>query len=132
MNRPTHFEIQCDDTARGVEFYKQVFGWDIQKWESPLMEYWMVMTAPKNDKSEGINGGLLKRQGPPPVEGAASNSFVCTMVVDAIDETLNKLTSNGGKIVVAKFAFPGMAWQAYCKDTEGNVFGLHQKDKNAA
>jgi len=24
-----------------------------------------------------------------------------------------------------------MAWQAYYKDTEGNIFGIHQTDKNA-
>jgi predicted enzyme related to lactoylglutathione lyase len=30
-----------------------------------------------------------------------------------------------------KFAIAGMAWQAYYKDTEGNIFGIHQADKAA-
>jgi predicted enzyme related to lactoylglutathione lyase len=31
-----------------------------------------------------------------------------------------------------KFALPGMAWQGYFVDTEGNTFGIHQPDENAA
>ena len=30
-----------------------------------------------------------------------------------------------------KFALPGMAWQGYYIDTEGNTFGIHQPDVNA-
>jgi predicted enzyme related to lactoylglutathione lyase len=26
---------------------------------------------------------------------------------------------------------PGMGWLAYCKDTEGNIFGMMQGDPNA-
>jgi predicted enzyme related to lactoylglutathione lyase len=26
---------------------------------------------------------------------------------------------------------PGMGWLAYCKDTEGNIFGMMQNDPNA-
>ena len=29
-------------------------------------------------------------------------------------------------------ALPGMAWQGYYLDTEGNTFGLHQTDPDAA
>jgi predicted enzyme related to lactoylglutathione lyase len=29
-------------------------------------------------------------------------------------------------------AIPGVGWLAYCKDTEGNIFGMMQSDKNAA
>jgi uncharacterized protein len=30
-----------------------------------------------------------------------------------------------------KTAIPGVGYLAYCSDTEGNVFGLMQADKNA-
>jgi hypothetical protein len=26
---------------------------------------------------------------------------------------------------------PGVGWLAYCKDTEGNIFGMMQADKSA-
>ena len=34
--------------------------------------------------------------------------------------------------VVHRKSIPNVGWFAYCKDTEGNVFGLIQNDKNAA
>jgi hypothetical protein len=30
-----------------------------------------------------------------------------------------------------KHAIAGMAWQGYYKDTEGNLFGIHQPDPSA-
>ena len=38
----------------------------------------------------------------------------------------------GGQVAMPKSALPGMAWQGYYLDTEGNVFGLHQPDPEAA
>ena len=35
---------------------------------------------------------------------------------------------NGGTIVVPKMPIPGGAWLVYAKDTEGNIFGVHQED----
>lgn len=133
MNRVVHFEIQADDPERAVNFYKEVFGWKIEKWDSPdsNMEYWMVMTADKDSAEPGINGGLLKRQAQAPQEGCGANSFVCTIQVNDFEEYSKKVEEAGGKIAMPKFAIPGMAWQGYFIDTEGNTFGLHQADKNA-
>ncbi len=135
-NRPVHFEIHADNLQRAKKFYTEVFGWTIEEWKMPegLLDgsastYFMVMTAPKDSKEPGINGGLLQR--PVRTEGNGANAFVCTMQVDSIDEIIKKIEKAGGTLAMAKFAFPGMAWQAYYKDTEGNIFGIHQTDKNA-
>ena len=37
----------------------------------------------------------------------------------------------GATVAVEKQALPGMAWQGYFVDTEGNVFGVHQPDPEA-
>ncbi len=129
MNRIVHFEIHAENTERAIQFYKSVFGWEITQWETN--PYWMVMTAEKDSKEPGINGGLVIRKGPAPTEGQAVNAYVCTIQIEHIDETIKKVEDAGGKVAVPKFAFPGMAWQAYYKDTEGNIFGLHQTDPNA-
>jgi predicted enzyme related to lactoylglutathione lyase len=129
MNRIVHFEIHAENPDRAISFYKEVFGWQIDKWGD--MDYWMVMTAEKDSTVAGINGGLLLRKGPAPVEGQAVNAFVCTVQVDNIDEVIAKVEKAGGVVAMPKFAFSGMAWQAYYKDTEGNIFGLHQVDTNA-
>ena len=129
-NRVAHFEIHADNPERAIEFYTKVFGWDIQKWEGGQMEYWMVMTGPREEPG-GINGGLLRRPCPAPAEGQANNAYVCTIVVDMYDEYAKKIEEHGGKNVMPKMALVGMAWQGYFKDTEGNIFGLHQADTNA-
>ncbi len=35
-------------------------------------------------------------------------------------------------MALPKVALPGMARQGYFVDTEGNTFGIHQTDENAA
>lgn len=130
MNRIAHFEIHADNPERAVAFYRGVFGWDINKWEGGQFEYWMVMTG-KQDEPGGINGGLVRRKGEPPAEGQALNSYVCTIVCDDYDGYAKKIADAGGREVVPKAALVGMAWQGYFKDTEGNIFGLHQADTNA-
>jgi len=130
MNRVVHFEIQADDPNRAIAFYTKVFGWNFLKWESDLMEYWMIMTAEKESKEPGINGGLLPR----PVKlsaGCGTNAYVCTMQVADFDKTAKKILGAGGKVALPKFALPGMAWQGYFLDSEGNTFGLHQADQHA-
>ena len=131
MNRLVHFEIHADDPERAAKFYKDIFGWEITKWDSPAMEYWVVMTAPKDSKEPGINGGLVRRKGQRPDIGAPVSAYACTMQVDSIDDTIKKILAVGGIEALPKFAIPGMAWQAYYIDTEGNIFGVHQADPNA-
>ena len=128
-DRVVHFEIHADKPERAIKFYQDVFGWKMEKWgEHP---YWMVMTAEKDSKEPGINGGLLPRKGFAPQDGEPVNAYVCTVQVISIDETIKKIELAGGRVALPKFAFPGMAWQAYYKDTEGNIFGIHQPDKTA-
>lgn len=127
MNRVVHFEIHAEDVKRAKKFYQEVFGWEFEQWGE--QEYWMIMTAPKGSTEPGINGGLLKR--PAPIGGNGMNAYVCTIQVDDIDAIIAKLEAAKCEVAMAKFAFPGMAWQAYYKDLEGNVFGIHQADVEA-
>lgn len=132
MNRVVHFEIQASDPEQAAKFYREVFGWEITKWEGGSMEYWMVMTAPKDSKEPGINGGLLRRPCPAPKPEQGTNAYVCTMQVENYDAMAEKILAAGGIVAMPKFALPGMAWQGYFLDTEGNTFGIHQPDPNAA
>ena len=126
MPRVMHFEIHAGDCQRAVKFYKAVFGWEFQKWEGPA-EYWMVMTGP-NDQP-GINGGLVQRRGE--IDGQAVIAYVCTVDVSSVDDSAKTVESNGGQVVVPKMPIPGVGWLVYCKDTEGNIFGMMQSDDNA-
>jgi uncharacterized protein len=121
MPRVIHFEIAADDPERAAAFYRQTFGWEIQKWEGP-MEYWVIMTGPASEP--GIDGGLAKRTEP----GSGTEN---TIGVDSVDASLRRVVACGGKVVRPKSAVPGVGWLAYCEDTEGNRFGLMHDDPSA-
>jgi len=129
MNRVVHFEIQADDTERAMKFYRDVFGWRFEQWGE--QKYWMIMTAEKGSSEPGINGGLLPRPAKTPPKEYGTNAYTCTVQVDNFDDIAKKIETAGGTVAMPKFAFPGMAWQGYFLDIEGNVFGIHQPDKNA-
>lgn len=127
MSRVMHFEIHAAEPARLIEFYTRLFRWNFQQWGQ--MEYWIISTGP--DNNPGINGGLVLRRGPSPVEGQAVNSFVCTIEIDSIDEILKQGVALGGTIAVAKMPIPTVGWLAYLKDVDGNIFGVMQRDPQA-
>ncbi len=122
MERVVHFEITADDPERAVKFYEQVFGWKTQRWGGGPQTYWL-MTTGANDHP-GINGGIMRR-----VEGFPGT--INTIGVASVDEFSKKVVAAGGKVVRPKMAIPGVGYQAYCLDSEGNFFGIHQFDPSA-
>ncbi len=131
MGRPVHFEIQADDVDRAKDFYAAVFGWTYQDFAAVTGDvYWGITTG--QDPDPGIDGGLLRRPAPAPAPEQGTNAYVCTMQVEDFDATADAVLAAGGRIALPKYALPGMAWQGYFLDTEGNTFGVHQPDPNAA
>lgn len=126
MPRVVHFEIHADDPKRAVAFYEDVFGWESQAWGED-QSYWLVMTGP--DDEPGINGGILQREAG--TQGDAVTGFVCTVDVPSLDEYVARVTENGGSIAMPKMPVSDVGWLAYCKDTEGNLFGLMEADSDA-
>ncbi|WNS77543.1 VOC family protein [Bacillus sp. DTU_2020_1000418_1_SI_GHA_SEK_038] len=130
MGRVVHIEIHVNNMEVAKSFYGEVFGWTFQDWsEYAGMPYFGVVTG--NEGEPGINGALMQRQSASPEAGQGLNAYVCTIGVENYDESEAKILNNGGKVALPKFALPGMAWQGYYLDTEGNIFGLHQPDVNA-
>jgi uncharacterized protein len=130
MGRLVHFEIHVEDMERAKKFYGEVFGWTFEDYsEYAGMPYFGAVTG--DDQQMGINGALMQRQSAPPEPDQALNGFACTMGVEDYDSTEAKILNLGGKVALPKYALPGMAWQGYYMDTEGNIFGVHQPDQNA-
>lgn len=126
-NRVVHFEIYADDLGRAKKFYSDVFGWEFVDWSNVTgTPYWGVMTAPMDSKEPGINGGMMQRTGLTVIPNSAVTGYVCTVQVENIDDAILKIESAGGNVAMPKYALGDMAFQAYYKDTEGNIFGLHQ------
>jgi predicted enzyme related to lactoylglutathione lyase len=126
MLRPVHFEIHVSDVDRAREFYSTVFGWRFQQWDDN--EYWLVFTG----DGPGIDGGMRLRKGSEPTDETPIAAFATTMQVDDIDAMLSLVGSAGGRVAMPKTALPGMGWVAYCRDTEGNLFGMFQADDLAS
>jgi hypothetical protein len=121
MNRVVHFEFGAVEPARAAEFYRQVFHWEITNWPGP-QEYYLVTTGP-NDQP-GINGGIMRHEDGQP-------RTVNTVEVESLEQCAARVRQHGGTVVVERQVIPGVGYQMYCRDTEGNLFGVHQADPNA-
>ncbi|HEY1615714.1 MAG TPA: VOC family protein [Rhizomicrobium sp.] len=125
MARPVHFEIHASDPQKVVAFYADVFGWKIT--HMPQFDYWLIDTG----TGDGINGGLMKRRGPIPAADASVNAYVCSLGIDSVDTFLERALRAGATVALPKMAIPGVGYQAYIKDPDGNLVGLHQRDSGA-
>ncbi len=121
MNRFTHFELVTDNFEKTAAFYRDVFGWKVEKWEGPV-DYWMVTTG--DESTPGINGGLMGAGGP-------FTGTVNTITVDDIDAAIAKVKAHGGEMVFEKDVIPGVGFLAYFKDNAGVIVGIHQAFENA-
>lgn len=127
MARVVHFEIQADDPQRAISFYQKALGWEFYQWEG-AQGYWLIKTGP--DDVPGIDGGLAGRETPRNNEQAIL-AYVCTVDVSSLDETSALILEHGGTVAHPKHAVGGIGWLAYFKDTEGNTFGVMQRDSSA-
>jgi predicted enzyme related to lactoylglutathione lyase len=122
MDKVVHFEIPTDDVARASEFYRSIFGWDLQDMSGQGMDYTIVMTVPVDDQQMAtergaINGGMMKRSDDTP-------SPIITIEVASIDDAMKRISDGGGSVVHPRQEIPGMGAFAYFKDSEGNTMGL--------
>lgn len=125
MSRVIHFEIHASDPIELIPFYESLFGWSFTRF-LPEVEYWTITTGP--DSLPGINGGLVKRKGPAPLEIQAVNATVCTVQVESVENTLARNKELGGTVVLPRMPIPGIGWLAYIKDTDGNILGIMNLD----
>jgi predicted enzyme related to lactoylglutathione lyase len=120
-----HFEIPAADFDKLKQFYAGLFGWKIEKYPGP-MEYWMIQTVPIDENGmpqrPGVNGGMVKKNSP-------EQKPVNYISVESIDESIEKVTKLGGKIVSPKQGVPNVGWIATAMDPEGNHIALLQPQR---
>ncbi len=102
MPKVVHFEITAEDPGRAIDFYKNIFGWKIDKWDGP-QEYWLIEAGSKNE--DGINGGLMKRQDD---WKGMYNTIRVDSVDDFVDDFRNRysillINENGFQCLAAMF-----------------------------
>jgi uncharacterized protein len=121
MGRPSHFEITADDPERAAEFYRKAFGWEFNDWGGPF-KYLLATTGPKDHV--GIDGAIMPRH-------HTQQAVINTISVDNWEKGAKAVSDAGGKVLSEKDAVPGQGYFAYCRDTEGNVFGIFEADSSA-
>jgi len=121
-----HFEIPANNPEKLSEFYKNLFGWKIEKMSMGDMDYWMIETRAgtsqdmeKAQTTAGTNGGMMKKMD-------AGQRPVNYVMVESVDDFSKKIQSLGGKIIVPKTPIPNMGAFAVGLDPEGNPVGIFE------
>jgi len=117
MDRITFFEFTTSEPAKENAFFTEVFGWQISQWGE--QQYWLATTGPAD--KPGIDGAIS----PPSMPDAPR--VVTTISVDNLDDTLERATGAGAKIMVPKAEVPGFGWLAYLVSPTGIPFGVIQQ-----
>ena len=111
MAKPVvHFEIGCDNLPETVEFYKNVFDWNIRpEGNSAMIEF---------DGNKGIPGHFTSL-------GHEPRKYINIYIeTDTIEEDLIAIESNGGKKLVGPIVLPDGRSFAWFQDVAGNTVGL--------
>jgi uncharacterized protein len=120
MKRVIHFEINADQPDRAAKFYHEAFGWKIDRDKNH--DYWVIRTG---NESPGIDGGILKRIAP----GA---NTVDIIEVSSLESTRKNIGRLGGECFMPDIHVAEIGTSTYCRDTEGNIFGLLEPIAKAA
>jgi len=124
-NKLTHFAIYIDDIDRAKKFYSKLFGWDFNSYgPSDFLQI-------KTGESEGAELiGALQARKYSPIEDKIIG-FECSIEVVNLDETVESVIENGGKILMQKTAIPYVGWLSKFLDTENNIVCAIQYDDSA-
>jgi hypothetical protein len=124
-NRLTHFAIYTDDIDRAKNFYHKVFDWGFNSYgQSDFLQ----IQDHKSEDGELI-GALQSRKYSPLPEKIIG--LECSISIENIELTIEKIKDSGGKILMDKTAIPYVGWIAKFLDTEGNLLCAMQYDQEA-
>jgi len=120
-NLLTHFEVYGERPKELAEFYRKIFGWQIEQMEG--IEYWRINTG--SEETNPLNGGLTYKALPD------LHGWMLYVQVPALEETVELVKSLGGAVIRPKTAVPRAAWVTIVADPAKNIFGVWQADPNA-
>ena len=113
QNNLSHFAIYIDDLNRAKNFYSEVFDWGFN-------DYGQEGFLQIKDSEDGnLIGALQSRNYSPLPEKVLG--FECTISVENLDSTLERVIQNGGTIVLPKVEIPYVGWISKFTDSEGNL-----------
>jgi uncharacterized protein len=118
----SHFEIPARDPERAARFYREVFGWSVDRlpWERP---YYKVRgsAAVSGTGREGIDGGILEAGG-----GIEQPLLMIHIEGEELASVLARIEAAGGRLDLPVTPVGEMGWWARFRDPDGNLLGLWQ------
>lgn len=124
-NKLTHFAIHTDDIERAKKFYDRVFNWGFNSYGQ---DDFLQIKADKSENGELIGAMQSRKYSPVPDKIIG---LECTIGVENIDETIEKVKNTGGQVLMQKTAIPYVGYIAKFLDTEGNLICGMQYDNSA-
>jgi predicted enzyme related to lactoylglutathione lyase len=111
MKRVVHFEIGCNDLEKTSTFYKTVFDWNLkQQGSSAVIDTGVKDSIP----------GHINKLGP----NEPQQYVTIYIETDSLELDLEKVQSNGGKVLVKPIKLPDGRVFAWFEDVAGNTIGL--------
>ena len=111
-------ELATKDLPAAMEFYSKLFGWTLQQTKISPMEYKEIIM------DDVAHGGMMAigENLPPEVP----SHWTTYIAVANADETVEKITANGGSVRVPPFDAPGVGRMAMVADPLGAAFSIIQ------
>jgi uncharacterized protein len=108
-------ELATTDPAAAADFYAKLFGWTAKEMGAEMGNYRVVSVG-----DTGIGGIMAMPDGAPPMPP----HWGCYVTVDNVEQTLERCTTLGGKVVVPPMDIPGVGRMAVLQDPQGAVLSV--------
>jgi len=122
-NGVCHLDIPVGNMDRAKKFYGDVFSWTFNQWKP---EYALFQS---HDKDYSVGGGLFSDDSKESTKQRITFPLL-HLNVPSVDSFVEKVKHHGGTIVKDTYLIgEGIGYNAFFKDSEGNVMGLYSKAK---
>lgn len=111
-------ELRTRNLPAAIEFYSKLFGWELPQTKVTPMDYKEIVV------NGTAHGGMMSMEGED--WGELPSHWANYVAVDSADETVAKITENGGSIHVPPFDAPGVGRMAMVADPSGAAFAIIQ------
>jgi hypothetical protein len=115
------YELNSQDVEKAKEFYQGLFGWKIEQSKVTEMAYSEI------HRGDTAIGGMMQidKQWGENWEKIPTH-WMTYIAVNNCDETLEKITANGGNVCVPAFDAPNVGRMAVVNDPSGATFSVIQ------
>lgn len=110
-------ELATSNSEKAQEFYKKLFGWNLEQSKITEMDYKEIIL---DEKAFGGVMQMTKEWGDP----LPPSHWMTYIAVDDCDAAANKIKEKGGGVCVEPFDAPGVGRMSVVNDPSGATFSL--------